>query len=177
LIHCVFGSGRIERKDRLEVRRLELRRHELLGAEAGYADHAHVAVAPGLGRNPFDEIVAVEGARAAAFRLADTARIADYVHVAARDQIAGVAGLRRTGPQHRPGRMGQRCLRRLGPLQVLVVDRESEQGGELIRRVRTVDVDRDFHAVAHRHQHVLLGDDAGMGRRPVIFDGGALARQ
>src|SRR5215470_12477989 len=71
------SAARIEREDRLEVRRLELRRHELLGAEAGNADHAHIAVAPGLGRDPFDEIVAVEGARAAALRLPDAARIAN----------------------------------------------------------------------------------------------------
>ena len=78
------GAARIERKDRLEVGRLLLRRHELLGAEAGNADHADIAVAPGLGRDPFDQIVAVERARAAGFRLADAARIADHMDVAAR---------------------------------------------------------------------------------------------
>jgi hypothetical protein len=57
------GAARIERKDRLEMGRLELCRHELLGA--GDADHADMAVAPGLRRDPFDQVVAVEGARAA----------------------------------------------------------------------------------------------------------------
>src|SRR5207245_5338870 len=87
-------AARIERKDRLEMRRVELRRHELLGAEAGNAHHPHIAVAPGLPRNPFDQIVAVERARAAAFRFADAARISDDVHVATPDEKARVAGFR-----------------------------------------------------------------------------------
>src|SRR5215831_20129690 len=78
-----IGPARIEGKDRLEMRRAKLCRHELLGAEAGNADHADIAVAPGLRRNPFDQIVAVEGARATALRLADAAWIADHMHVAA----------------------------------------------------------------------------------------------
>src|SRR6476661_2638566 len=134
----------VEWEDRLEMRRLQLRRHELFGAEAGYADHADIAVAPGLGRDPFDEVVAVERARAAGFRLADAARIADHVHVAAPDEETRVAGLGRTGPQHRPGRMGERRLRRFRTLQVLVVNRERQQGRELFGRFRTIDVDRDL---------------------------------
>src|SRR5262245_63728412 len=63
------GAARIERKDRLEVRRVELRRHQLLGAETRNADHADIAVAPRLPRDPFDQIVAVERARPARFRL------------------------------------------------------------------------------------------------------------
>lgn len=170
-----IGAARIERKDRLEMRRVELRRHELLGAEAGNADHADIAVAPGLPRNPFDQIVAVECARTAGFRFADAAGIADHVHVAARDEKARVAGFRRAGPQHRPGRMRQRRLGELGALQIFVVNRERQQGRELLRRVRAIDVDRDLDAVAHRHEHVLLGDHARVGRCAIVVDRRALA--
>ena len=171
------GAARIERKDRLEMRRVELRRHELLSAEAGNPHHPDIAVAPGLPRNPFDQIVAVKRARAAAFRFADAAGVSDHVNVAARDEKARVAGFRRAGPQHRPCRMRQRRLGELGALQILVVDREGEQRRELLRRVRTIDVDRDLDAVAHGHEHVLLGDHARVGRRAIVVDRRALAGQ
>ena len=122
-----IGAARIEWENRFQMRRVELRSHELLGAEAGNADHADIAVAPRLRRDPFDEVIAVEGARAAALRFADAARIADHVHVAARDEKARVTGLGRAGPQHRPRGMRQRSLSGFRPLQVLVVDREGEQ--------------------------------------------------
>src|SRR5262249_5770152 len=93
-----IGAARIEWKDSFEMRRVELGSHELLGAEAGNADHADIAVAPRLRRNPFDEVIAVEGARAAALRFADAAWVADHVHIAARDEEARVPGLRRAGP-------------------------------------------------------------------------------
>ena len=159
------------------MRRLELRRHQLLGAEAGNAHHPHIAVAPGLPCNPFDQIVAVERARAACFRFADAAGVSDHVHVAARDEKARVAGFRRTGPQHRPCRMCQRGLGDVGALQVLVVDREGQEGRELLGRVRAIDIDRDLDAVAHRHEHVLLDDHAGIGRGTIIVDRCALAGQ
>jgi hypothetical protein len=159
------------------MRRIELRRHELLGAEAGDAHHPHIAVAPGLSRNPFDQIVAVERARTTPFRFGDAAGISDDVHVATPDEKARVAGFRRTGPQHRPCRMGQRRLGEVGALQVLVVDREGQEGRELVGRVRAIDVDRDLDAVAHRHKHVLLDDHAGIGRRTIIVDRCALAGQ
>src|SRR5262249_4381317 len=172
-----IGAARIERKDRLEMRRIELRRHQLFSAEAGNAHHPHIAVAPGLPRNPFDQIVAVERARAAGLRFADAAGISDHVHIATPDEKARVAGLRRTGPQHRPRRMRQRRLGDLGALQVLVVDRESQEGRELVGRVRAIDVDRDLDAVAHRHEHVLLGDHAGIGPCTIIVDRYTLAGQ
>ena len=77
------SAARIEREDRLERRRLLLGDVELLGAEAGNADHADLAVAPGLPRDPLDQVVAVEFARSTAFRLADGARGADDMHIAA----------------------------------------------------------------------------------------------
>ena len=53
------GAARIEREDRFQMRRILPGGMELLGAEAGNADHADIAVAPRLLRNPFDQIVAV----------------------------------------------------------------------------------------------------------------------
>src|SRR5258708_13188971 len=70
-----IGAARIERKDRLEMRRIELRRHELLGAEAGNAHHPHIAVAPGLPCNPFDQIVAVQPPPTPSFPFTDPARL------------------------------------------------------------------------------------------------------
>jgi len=85
------------------MRRRLLGDRELLGAKAGNADHADIAVAPVLHRNPFDQIVAVPLARAAGLRLADAARRADDMHIAARNKKPGVTGFHRAGPQRRPG--------------------------------------------------------------------------
>src|SRR5579883_3649882 len=79
-------AARVEREDRLQMRRVLLGGVELLGAEAGNADHADIAVAPRLLRDPLDQIVAVPLAAAAAVRLEDAARRADDVDVAARDE-------------------------------------------------------------------------------------------
>src|SRR5262249_5022560 len=79
-------AARVERKDRLEVRRLLLGGVELLGAEAGNSDHADIAVAPGLARDPFDQIIAVPLPAAATLRFEDAARRADDVRVAARHE-------------------------------------------------------------------------------------------
>ncbi len=163
-----IGAARIEREDRLEVRGLLLGDVQLLGAEARDADHADIAVAPGLRRDPFDQVVAVEDARAAAFRLADAARHADDVHVAARNEEARVAGLHRAGPQRRPGRLRRDRVRHLGALEILVVDRERQECWKLFTRVGPVDVDRELDAVAHRHRDVLLADHRVIGRRPVV---------
>ncbi len=93
-----IGAARIERKDGAQMRRLFLGHRKLLGAEAGNADHADFAVAPRLRRDPFDQVVAIPFARAAAFGLADAARRADDMDIAARDEEFGVAGLHRPGP-------------------------------------------------------------------------------
>ena len=68
------GAARIEREDRFQMRRVLLRYEQLLGAEAGNADHSHIAVAPRLLRDPFDQIVAVPLPRAATVGFADAAR-------------------------------------------------------------------------------------------------------
>ena len=51
--------GRQQRRDRLEMRRLRRRRRELSHGEVADAEHADIAVAPGLGRDPFDEVVKI----------------------------------------------------------------------------------------------------------------------
>src|SRR5690242_2298695 len=77
------GAARIEREDRLQMRRILLGGVELLGAEPGNADHADLAVTPGLRGDPLDQIVAVPLVAAAAFRFADAARRPDHMDVAA----------------------------------------------------------------------------------------------
>src|SRR5206468_526716 len=97
---------------------------KLLGAESGDANHAHIAVAPGLSGDPFDQIVAVPLARPAALRLPDAARRADHVHITARHQEMRVASLQRAGPERRPCRLRRQPLSYLGTLKVLVVNCE-----------------------------------------------------
>ena len=140
------------------VRRILFGGVELLGAEAGNADHADIAIAPWLLRNPFDQVVAVPLAASAAVGFENSARRTDDVNIAARDEEFGVARLQEPGPQRGPsGLRGQRGGD-LRPLQVLVVDREREQRGKFLGRIRTIDVDRKIDAVAHRHGDVFLGD-------------------
>src|SRR5690348_6098332 len=99
-----ISAARIEREDRFEMRRRLFGDLELLGAKAGNADHADIAVAPVPRRDPLDQIVTVPLARAAALRLADAARRADDMHIAARNQKPGIAGFHWAGPQWRPRR-------------------------------------------------------------------------
>ena len=139
---------------------------ELLGTEAGDADHADIAVAPGLLRNPFDQVVAVPLAAAAAVRFEDPARRTDDMHIAARNEELGVARLQQAGPERRPGRLRRQRCRDVRPLQVLVVDREREQHRKLLRRVRPIDIDGEIDAVAHRHGDVLFRNHPVVSRRP-----------
>jgi hypothetical protein len=93
------GAAGVERENRFQMRRVLPRREQLFGAETGNADHADIAVAPWLLRDPFDQIVAVPLPRAAAVGFADAARRADNVGIAARHEELGVARLERAGPQ------------------------------------------------------------------------------
>src|SRR5215469_7876436 len=93
-----ISAARIEREDRLEMRRRLLGDYKLLGAKAGNADHADIAVAPVPRRDPFYQIVTIPLARATGLRLADAARRADDMHIATRDQKLGVAGFHWAGP-------------------------------------------------------------------------------
>ncbi len=96
------GAARIVGKNRLELRRLLARQVKLLGGECADADHADIAVAPGLLRDPRDDVVAVPFARAAVTGFEIAARRADHVHVAARNEELGVAGFGVAEPQRRP---------------------------------------------------------------------------
>jgi hypothetical protein len=71
--------------------------------------------------------------------------------------------------------MGERGLGQFGTLQVLVVNREGQQGRELFRRFRTVDVGRDLDAVAHGHEDVLFRDHADVGGGAIVIDRRPLA--
>ncbi len=68
-------------------------RPPLLGGEGGDADHAHVAVAPGLTRHPLDGVVVVPFVAHAelALRLVAAPHLADHVHVAVGHETLGVA--------------------------------------------------------------------------------------
>ena len=94
-------AARIERENRLQMRRILFGGVELLRAEAGNADHADVAVTPRLLRNPFDQVVAVPLAASAAVGFEDSARRPDDVDIAARDEELGVARLQEARPTAR----------------------------------------------------------------------------
>src|SRR5271163_4628725 len=68
------GAARVVGKDRLEKRRLLARGVELLGCESADANHADIAVAPGLLCDPFDHVVAVPLARTAIAGFEEAAR-------------------------------------------------------------------------------------------------------
>jgi len=121
-----ISAARIEREDRFEVRWRLLGDRKLLGTKAGNADHAHIAVAPVLRRDPLDQIVAVPLARAATLRLTDAARRADDMRVAARDKKLGVAGFHWPRPQRRPGGLWWQRFGEVRTLQILVVDGQGQ---------------------------------------------------
>ena len=171
-----IGAARIEREDGAQMRRLFLGDGKLLGAEAGNADHADLAVAPRLRRDPLDQVVAIPFARAAAFGLADAARRADDMDIAARHEELGIAGLHRPGPQRRPGRLRRQRRRHVGALKILVVDGKGEQRREFAGRLGAIDVDADFDAVAHRHHDVHVACDRGDCRLAVVIRSGIFRR-
>ena len=72
---------------------------KLFRTEAGNTDHADIAVAPWLLRDPFDQIVAIPLAASAAVGFENSARRTDDVNIAARDEELGVARLQEPGPQ------------------------------------------------------------------------------
>ncbi|HEY7246487.1 MAG TPA: hypothetical protein VH678_21645 [Xanthobacteraceae bacterium] len=174
--HHAVGAARVEREDRLEMRRALARDVQLLGAEPGNADHADIAVAPALLRDPLYQVITVPHPRsAAAVGLANAAGRADDMDIAARDEESGVAGFQETGPERGPCRLRRQRAREIGALQVLVVDGEGEQCRKLLVCIRPVDVDGQVDAVARGHGNVLLGDHARIGRRPIVGDGRSVA--
>ena len=113
------GATRVISKDGLQKRRLLARGVKLLRRESADADHADIAVAPWLARDPFDHIVAVPFARAAVPRFEEAARRSDHMHVAARNEEFGIARFGMTEPQTRPRRLRRKMLRQTVALQFL----------------------------------------------------------
>src|ERR1017187_3469855 len=103
--HDPEGPAWVQRKDRLQMGRILSRDMELLGAEAGDSNHSDIAVAPRLSRDPLDQIVAVPLPVAAAVGFSHAARGPDDVHIAARDEELGVAGLQKPSPKRGPSRL------------------------------------------------------------------------
>ena len=162
------GAARIVGKDRLELRRLLAGEVELLGGESADADHPDIAVAPGLLRDPGDDVVAVPFARAAVSRLEVAARRADHMHITARYEEFGITCFRVAEPQRRPGRLRRKTLRQFGSLQLLGMNTKSEENRKPAGDVRAVDIERHLDAVAHRHRDVLVANDPLVLRRPLI---------
>src|SRR6185312_15624537 len=96
------SAARVVGEDSLEFWRLLARGVKLLGSERADADHADIAVAPRLLRDPFDHVVAIPFARAAVAGFEIAARRADHMHKTARDEELRVARFGVTEPQARP---------------------------------------------------------------------------
>ena len=170
-----IGAAGIEGEDRLQRGRTLFRHRQLFGAKARYPDHAHIAVAPRLGGDPGDEVMAIPLPRASALRRADPARLADHMHIAARHEKAGVARLQQPRPERRPGGLRRQASRIIRPLQVLVVDGEGEERGKAPLHRRPIDIRAQLHAIAHGHGLIALGDHPVIVRRALVSAGRRVA--
>ncbi len=140
------------RPDRRQVRRPLERRADLHLAGVRAADGADAAVAPRLGGDPLDDVVAVVAGvrrrrmevRARALGAIAVAHVDEHDGVAARDEEVG--DLRVT-------------LRRLVVRRV-EHDRREAALGEAFAASRTIDVERQPNAVPHGDHDVLRNDDA-----------------
>jgi hypothetical protein len=135
--------------DAPEVRRLRAGGLILAPAEVGIADHADIAVAPRLRRDPLDEIVAVGALLLVeplplAFGEAAAAALCDHVHVALGDVERGRARLDGVAP-----------VRRLA-LVVVRVGRARQQRRIAAVLLRRVDIGGKANAVAHGDADVLF---------------------
>ena len=90
------------------------------------------------------------------------------MHVAARHEELGVAGLRVAEPERRPGRLRREDLRKFIALQLFGMDTEGKEDRKGPRRVRTIDVDHDIDAVTHRHGDIFVAHNPLVLRRPLI---------
>ena len=130
------------------MRRSLDRGFELRHREIADPDHADIAVAPGLLRRPFDEVVhvasflRVEQAEGAA-RTAGAAQIDDQMHIAARhEEIAG-AGLDETH-------------RRTEVLKLARIGRGRDQHRIAARLSRPMHIGKQRDAVAHRDRDIVV---------------------
>src|ERR1700689_2269677 len=156
-------------KDRLELRRPLARKMELLRRKGANADHADIAVAPGLSRDPLDDIVAIPFARAAIAGFEIAARRTDHVDGGAQKEKLGISGLRVAKAERRPRRLRRKMLRQFVTLQFLGVHAERKEYGKGTGRVRPVHVDDDVHSIAHAHGHIPVTGDRLVQRRPPII--------
>jgi hypothetical protein len=149
-------------EDRLQVRRALGRGQDLHGPEVGDADHADVAVAPGLLGDPLDEVVRIlaQGHSAGVVvadvltaGVAGAAQVADDVDVVLPHDAGDVTGFDAAVP-HRAGaplRRGGQCQR----LQFLAVRAECHQRRARLVVGALVGVCGELDAVAHRDPEVL----------------------
>lgn len=75
------------------MRRLLARNVKLLGGESAYSDHADLAAAPRLPRNPFDEVKAIPIPRAPVIGLEMTSRLGNHLHTTAANKVISPASM------------------------------------------------------------------------------------
>jgi hypothetical protein len=152
-------GGRVDRDDRLEMRRARRRGRERGDPGIGHAPHADIAVAPGLRRDPFHQIVTVlplarrEGAWRDTARIAEPAQIGRHRRVAARHEM----------PVHRGDRRPTAA-----PVLVIRAEIEDRRMAPLPRRPHHVG--REFDPVAHRHEDIAHRH-AGVAHRNFLSQG------
>ena len=149
----IVGRGHV-RRDRFECRNAVGPRHrgQPLGrADVGAAHHPHRPVRPGLGSAPGDRVHAVLLLRQERPPLALGVEPApavlhdhDVSGFREREAVDGIAG------RH----------------PVAVVRRPLDQDRQGFGRIRTVDLGRERHAVAHRHPHVSVDQQPEWGTNP-----------
>ena len=131
--------------DSLQVWRAGGRSGQRRDAGVGHTPHAHVAVAPGLRRDPFHQVVPVqclvgmEGTRTHAARITQAAQIGAHAGVAQRSKM----------PVHAVHRQPTTP-------SVLVVRAEIEQGRHAAVLRWAQNICRKLNAIAHGHQHIAL---------------------
>jgi len=151
-------GGRVLLAEAFQMRRLRDGSGVLAPAPVGVADHAHAARAPGLRRDPLDEVVAV-GALVLveppplALRAARAAPLRDHVHVA----LGHV--------ERRGARFDRMAPLRGFSLDFLQIGRQRQQRRVAALGLRQVDVHREPNAVAHRDVDILDDPDPGCGGR------------
>ena len=125
-----------------------------------------MAIAPGLGRGPLDEVVAVAALLGAKLhevtaRVAHAARIDIGNRVAVAAPVAGVGRLELGHVRDGLGRHAHDLPLGLAIERALAVERPGDDQRHHGAVVGTVDVNVDDHAVAHLDRLVLHADDAG----------------
>ncbi len=175
--------------DALQVGRALGRDAPLVHGDAGVAGHAHVAVAPGLGAQPLDEVVAVLAVLMGEH--VDVALgVAGAAHVDVGDGVALVApvervgGLELGGLGHGHGRHAHDLPLAHAVAGALAEPRPGDDRGNLgtlddvavlVQVARAEDVGVDLAAVTHDDFLVLHADDAGGHLVDALVEGRAEA--